>query len=98
MTTSFGDTQYKVRSTDPQDLIFECNRIFELISDRLDKIEGLRGSPQFYGDVYNGYDTVHTDSTKGLVLKDAGTPPHYWRVTIDSTGTLVQTDLGRVPS
>lgn len=33
-------------------------------------------------------------ATKGLVLKDTQGTPHYWRVTIDNTGTLVTTDLG----
>lgn len=33
-------------------------------------------------------------ATRGLVLKDTQGTPHYWRVTIDNTGTLVTTDLG----
>jgi len=93
--TKFGDSLYKVSSTDPNDLLYECNRIFELLSERLDKIEGLRGSPVLYGDQYTGFDTVHTDAERGVVLKDSANPPHYWRVTIDTTGALVQTDLGR---
>lgn len=93
--TDFGDSLYKVRSTDPNDLLYECNRVFELLSNRLDRIEGLRGSPTLYGDQYTAHDVVHTNANKGIVLKDDATPAHYWRITIDSTGTLVQTDLGR---
>jgi hypothetical protein len=33
-------------------------------------------------------------ATKGLVLKDTAGTPHYWRITIDTAGTLVITDLG----
>lgn len=33
-------------------------------------------------------------ATKGLVLKDTQGTPHYWRVTISTTGSLVTTDLG----
>lgn len=95
MATSFGDTQYKVRSTDPQDLLFECNRVFELLANRLDRIEGLRGSPTLYATQTTGHDTVHTNASRGVVLKDDGDPPNYWRITIDSTGTLTQTNLGR---
>lgn len=93
--TSFGVTPYKIRSTDPQDLITECNRIFELLSDRLDKIEGHRGEPELYARQTTAYDTVHTSATRGVVLKDDSTPPVYWRLTINSAGTLVQTSLGR---
>jgi hypothetical protein len=92
---SFGDTQYKIRSTDPRDVVTECNRVFELLSDRLDKIEGFRGESQLYGNQVSGFDSVHTDAQRGVVLKDNANPANYWRVTIDSTGTLQQTNLGR---
>jgi len=39
-------------------------------------------------------DIVFTNSSKGIILKDTQATPHYWRVTIDNTGTLVTTDLG----
>ena len=93
--TSFGNMPYKVRSTDPGDLLSECNRVFELLSDRLDKIEGHRGEPVLYSRQITGFDTVHDDKDKGVVLKDDADPANYWRITIDNTGTLVQTNLGR---
>lgn len=64
MASSFGDTQYKVRSTDPQDLLFECNRVFELLADRLDQIEGFRGTPQLYQRQLTAHDVVHTSASK----------------------------------
>lgn len=91
----FGDTQYKVRSTDPRDLMTEVNRVFELLADRLDRIEGYRGEPNLYNRQLTQHDTVHTDASRGVVLKDEANPANYWRVTIDDTGTLVQTNLGR---
>lgn len=91
----FGDTQYRIRSTDPADLITECNRIFELLSDRLDKIEGYRGEPQLHSRQTTAEDIVHTSNSRGVVLTDDSDPPNYWRVTIDNTGTLIQTNLGR---
>lgn len=39
-------------------------------------------------------DVIIDDATKGLVLKDDASPAHYWRVTINSSGVLQQTDLG----
>lgn len=33
-------------------------------------------------------------ATKGLVLKDTQGTPHYWRVTVSTTGVLTTTDLG----
>ena len=93
--TDFGDTQYKVRSTDQKDLVFECNRVFELLSNRLDKIEGFRGEPTLYARQTTAHDVVHIDNTRGVVLTDDASPANFWRITIDSTGTLAQTNLGR---
>lgn len=39
-------------------------------------------------------DVIVDLGTKGLVLKDTQATPHYWRLTVDVTGTLVTTDLG----
>ena len=33
-------------------------------------------------------------ATKGLVLKDTQGTPHYWRVTVSTSGVLTTTDLG----
>jgi len=93
--TDFGSVPYKIRSTDPNDLLVECNRVFELLANRLDKIEGHRGEPELYARQTTQYDTVHTSASRGVVLKDGADPPVYWRVTIDTAGALVQTSLGR---
>jgi hypothetical protein len=69
--------------------------VFELIANRLDRIEGFRGTPQLYERQVTNNDIVHTSNSKGVVLTDDADPPNYWRVTIDSTGTLTQTNLGR---
>jgi len=65
------------------------------LSDRLDKMEGYRGKPEFRNIVLMNYDVVVTRSDKGIVLRDNGNPASYWRVTIDSTGSLVYTNIGR---
>ena len=39
-------------------------------------------------------DVIVDTNSKGLVLKDNAGTPHYWRVTVNSAGTLVITDLG----
>jgi hypothetical protein len=41
-------------------------------------------------------DVIIDLATKGLVLKDTQGTPHYWRVTIDNSGSLVTTDVGTV--
>jgi hypothetical protein len=35
-------------------------------------------------------------ATKGLIIKDAAAPPHYWRLGISVLGVLITTDLGTV--
>lgn len=89
------EAPYKIRGDKPEDWREEANRIFELLSNRLDKLEGFRGHPKFYSYVELGSDVFITDNTKGVVLKDGGNPPSYWRVTVNSTGTLVVTNIGR---
>ena len=93
--TARGNTPYRIRSEDPNDLVSECNRIFQVMNDRLDKIEGFRGNRTEYNYVLAQSDLVITVSSKGLVLRDNGNPASYWRVTIDSTGTLTVTNIGR---
>jgi hypothetical protein len=39
-------------------------------------------------------DIIIDSATSGLVLKDAAATPHYWRVTVSTTGALITTDLG----
>ena len=41
-------------------------------------------------------DTVIDSASKGLVLKDSQATPHYWRITINTLGVLVITDLGTI--
>ncbi len=86
---------YKVVGSDPEDLRVEINRLFEIISDRLDKIEGYRGEPEVWSRQVNKDDIVLDGDGAGVVLKDGGNPPQYWRVSVDSSGTLSQTSLGR---
>ena len=76
-----GSDAYKLRGTDPQDLRGEVNRVFEVIKDRLDRIEGFRGSPVFYATMEAKLDVTCTGISRGLVLRDSESPPHYWRIT-----------------
>ena len=92
-----GMSVYKILTTDEDILsvIQECNRVFGLLSDRLDKMEGYRGKPEFRNIVLMNHDVVITGTGNGIVLRDNGNPASYWRVTIDSTGSLVYTNIGR---
>ena len=87
-------TSYRVRSTDPEDLTIELNRIFGLVADRLDKLEGLRGQPVFFDKLLCKEDVVVLDGLRGLVLVNRSDPPQYWRLTVDANGTLTITRLG----
>jgi hypothetical protein len=88
---------YKVTGSDPEDLRIEINRLLENITNRLDQIEGYRGEPKVWNRQVSVGDLVVDGESNGngVVLKDESDPPQYWRVTIDSTGTLSQTNLGR---
>ena len=87
---------YKIRGDDPADWLYEANRVFELIAERLDSLEGYRGHAKFYNYMETSSDVVIQDATKGIILKDNTDPPNYWRITINSAGTLVVTNIGRV--
>jgi hypothetical protein len=55
---------------------------------------GLNASSRTTKGVDTTDDIVIDLATKGLVLKDTQGTPHYWRVTINTSGVLVTTDLG----
>lgn len=44
--------------------------------------------------VNSGGAFVSDDAAQGIVLKDAASPAHYWRLTIDNGGVMHYTDLG----
>ena len=90
------EAPYKIRGENPEDWLYEANRIFGLLSDRLDAIEGYRGHPKFYNYIEASSDVVVTDATKGVILRDDGNPANYWRITVDSDGNVVRTNIGRV--
>jgi len=73
-------------------IVIECNKIFSIMADRLDKMEGLRGEPHIYDRMVSDGDIVHINSNKGLVLSD-GT--NYWRVGVNTSGSLTTTSLGK---
>jgi len=90
----YGSTPYKIRASDINDIVFELNRIFALISDRLDRMEGFSGTVKLYDNVKVNGDLIIDSSVKGFILKDNQNPAHYWRVTMDSTGLFNFDDLG----
>lgn len=55
---------------------------------------GLNASSRTTKGVDTTDDLIIDLATKGLVLKDTQATPHYWRVTISTTGVLQTTDLG----
>lgn len=55
---------------------------------------GLNSSSRIIKGADTTDDLIVDTNSKGLVLKDNAGTPHYWRITINSAGTLVITDLG----
>lgn len=55
---------------------------------------GLNASSRVAKGVDTTDDLVVDSATKGLVLKDTQGTPHYWRVTVNTSGALVISDLG----
>lgn len=55
---------------------------------------GLNASSRITKGVDTTDDLIIDLATKGIVFKDTQGTPHYWRLTVDNTGTLVTTDLG----
>ena len=93
MAEKKGSTPYRIRSFTAQDIVPELNRILQLLSDRLDKMEGFRGQPRLYDTMLTESDIVVDSNTTGIILKDDADPPTYWRITIDSTGTINATQI-----
>lgn len=62
-------------------------------------LEGLQGGGggEFYHLKEQDYRFLKDQYVDGIVLKDTRAPPHYWRVTINNSGTLVSTDIGVTP-
>ena len=87
-------TSYRIRSTDPDELTLELNRVLSLVADRLDKLEGLRGQPKFFDKVLCNDDIIVLDGLRGVVLVNRADPPQYYRLTISESGTLTVTRLG----
>uniref|UniRef100_A0A6M3J7F7 Uncharacterized protein n=1 Tax=viral metagenome TaxID=1070528 RepID=A0A6M3J7F7_9ZZZZ len=91
---TYGQSPYKIRSTNPNDLVSECERVFALLSDRLDKMEGFRGKPQLYNILLTNFDVVCMNSSRGIILKDDQNPPNYHRITMTGA-SLTATNIGR---
>jgi hypothetical protein len=46
------------------------------------------------GDILSLGNYISDDAAKGIILKDAAGSPHYWRITVNTSGVLLTTDLG----
>ena len=55
---------------------------------------GLNASSRITKGADTTDDLIVDSATKGLVLKDNAGTPHYWRITVNTSGVLVITDLG----
>jgi hypothetical protein len=66
----------------------------ELEKDAASGYAGLNASSRGTKGIDTTDDIIIDLATKGLVLKDTQGTPHYWRLTINNTGTLVISDLG----
>ena len=49
------------------------------------------------GVTHTNNDVVVNNSSAGVVLKDAQSPAHYWRIMVTTLGVLTTTDLGTTP-
>jgi len=54
----------------------------------------MREAAQQINRISTTEDIVIDLATKGIVLKDTQSPAHYWRITVNTVGALVSTDLG----
>jgi len=90
-----GSTPYKIRTEDPEEIVYECNRVFSLITDRLDKIEGFRGQPELHNTMVTEFDIVVAGASKGFIMRDNSKQRNYWRLEVTGDGTLTITQIGR---
>ncbi len=77
----------------PSIVQFSKERFLQSLYDLIPKITAAYNRLETHG-----LDTVGTiiidTATTGVVLKDTQGTPHYWRLTVDTSGSLVTTDLG----
>ena len=76
------------------DLKDELNSILKRINDRLDTIQGRRGDYKPESRQIMQDDLIFDDTTRGVILKDDGTPPRFWRLWVDSSGTIYTESIG----
>jgi len=72
----------------------EINRALAQLVEWIDELSGLRGNVHPFDSIDTTDDVIVDLATSGVVLKDTQARPHYWRVTVNTSGSLVTTDLG----
>ena len=86
---------YRIIGETLDELKEELTRVVKDIGDRLDVIQGRRdGDYEPESRMVTQDDIIFDDTTKGMVLKDDGTPPNFWRVWVDTAGALHQESIG----
>lgn len=66
----------------------QLNRILKRVQEELDTARGYSGDVDMSARMVHKDDIIFNDPTKGLVLLDDGTPQTYWRIWVDSNGSL----------
>uniref|UniRef100_A0A6M3KZG2 Uncharacterized protein n=1 Tax=viral metagenome TaxID=1070528 RepID=A0A6M3KZG2_9ZZZZ len=86
---------YKLVSDEIEGLKAELSLYLGRISERLDSVQGVRGDIDLGSHrVVSGSDFVSTHGLGGIVLRDDGNPPSYWKYMAKNNGTLIAYELG----
>ena len=76
-----------VDEEDPELMREQLNMILRKMSDDISMLKGEKGEISQAARMKHSDDIIIDSPRKGIVLKDDGNPPRYWRVYIDHTDT-----------
>lgn len=79
---------YRISADTMDEFIVQMNLILKKIDTDISQLRGLSGDVPMEARSIHSDDVIFTSTDKGVVLKDDGNPPQYWRVWVNSSGTL----------
>ena len=86
--------RFAIIGEDLESLREELNVVLKKISEEIRVARGEAGDITQGSRMINSDDLIFNTTDKGVVLKDDGTPPQYWRLWVNSSGTLYTESIG----
>ena len=79
---------FRITGETIEDIREQLNRVLKKMEEELNIARGYRGDVPMEARMVHTEDIIVNDTTKGLILVDDGRPQTFWRVWVNSSGTL----------